>query len=74
MTSGTTRKAIAVPHVAYNLANAVSDLQKGNAVGLLLDLIGLAAAVSHCSAEVGTRLSILKNLFFRGKYMGRSVH
>ena len=47
VTSGTTRKAIAVPHIAYNLANAVSDLQKGNAVGLLLDLIGLAAAVSR---------------------------
>ena len=44
---GTTRKAIAVPHIAYNLANAVSDLQKGNAVGLLLDLMGLAAAVSR---------------------------
>ena len=47
VTSGTTRKAIAVPHMAYNLANAVGDLQKGNAVGLLLDLIGLAAAVSR---------------------------
>ena len=47
VTSGTTRKAIAAPHAAYNLANAVSDLQKGNAVGLLLDLMGLAAAVSR---------------------------
>ena len=47
VTSGTTRKAIAVPHIAYNLANAVSDLQKGNATGLFLDLIGLAAAVSR---------------------------
>ena len=47
VTSGTTRKAIAVPHMAYNLANAVSDLQKGNAVGLLLDLIGLAVAMSR---------------------------
>ena len=46
-TSGTTRKAIAVPHVAYNLVNAVGDLQKGNAAGLFLDLIGLAAAVSR---------------------------
>mgnify|MGYP001770809366 CR=1 FL=1 len=47
VTSGTTRKAIAVPHVAYNLANAVDDVQKGNAVGLLLNLIGLVAAVSR---------------------------
>ena len=47
VTSGTTRKAIAVPHAAYNLANAVVDLQKGNVVGLLLDIIGLAAAVSR---------------------------
>ena len=47
VTSGTTRKAIAVPHIAYNLANAMSDLQKGNAVGLLLDLMGLVAAASR---------------------------
>ena len=47
VTSGTTRKAIAVHHAAYNLANAVSDLQKGNAFGLFLDLMGLAAAVSR---------------------------